>query len=92
MAVLTWVFIALAIWHFMVFVPDRFLGGIVGAFVAAIVGGILGGLILSGLKIPAQDDVSIATALLAIPGTLIGLAIIWIIGNSREARSAQTSS
>ena len=33
---LVWVMMGIAIWHFAVFVPDRFWGGIVGAFVAAI--------------------------------------------------------
>ena len=32
MSMLVWVMMGIAIWHFMVFVPDRFWGGIVGAF------------------------------------------------------------
>ena len=42
MNVLVWVMMGIAIWHFAVFVPDRFWGGIVGAFVAAIVGAVAG--------------------------------------------------
>ena len=34
MAVLAWVMMGLAIWHFTIFVDDRFWGGIVGAFIA----------------------------------------------------------
>ena len=41
---LVWVMMGIAIWHFAVFVPDRFWGGIVGAFGAAIVGAVVVGL------------------------------------------------
>ena len=39
-----WVMMGIAIWHFAVFVPDRFWGGIVGAFGAAAVGAVVVGL------------------------------------------------
>ena len=35
MAILVWFTIGVALWHFTVFVPDRFWGGIVGAFLGA---------------------------------------------------------
>ena len=35
MSMLVWVMMGIAVWHFTVFVPDRFWGGIVGAFLAA---------------------------------------------------------
>ena len=38
MAMLVWVMMGIAVWHFTVFVPDRFYGGIVRRFVAAVVG------------------------------------------------------
>jgi len=95
MAMLCWVMMGLAVWHFTVFVPDRFLGGIVGAFLAAIAGSIVFGLIVSGLSMPARDDVSVVTALEGIPGSIIGMAIVWFIGNAREkaeeAREAAAS-
>ena len=34
MALLVWTMVGLAIWHFTVFLPDNFYGGIVGAFCA----------------------------------------------------------
>ena len=37
MSLLVWVMMGIAIWHFAVFVPDRFWGGIVGAFLAGLV-------------------------------------------------------
>jgi membrane protease YdiL (CAAX protease family) len=83
MAVFAWVMMGLALWHFTIFIPDRFLGGIVGAFVAAIVGSVVFGLIISGFTIPGQDDTTIVSALEAIPGTLIGLAVCWYVGMRR---------
>ena len=38
MALLVWFTVGIALWHFTVFVPDRFWGGIVGAFLGAIAG------------------------------------------------------
>ena len=35
MSLLVWVMMGIAVWHFTVFLPDRFWGGIVGAFLAA---------------------------------------------------------
>jgi uncharacterized membrane protein YeaQ/YmgE (transglycosylase-associated protein family) len=85
MAILVWVLIALAIWHFTVFVPDRFVGGIVGAFVVAILGGVVGGLLISGLSIPSRDGTDVGTVLIGVPGTLVALAVLWVVGSRREA-------
>ena len=43
MGMLGWVIMGLAIWHFTIFLPDRFWGGIVGAFVGSLVGAIVVG-------------------------------------------------
>ncbi len=40
MAGLAWVMMGIAIWHFTVFLPDRFWAGIVGAFVGATLGAV----------------------------------------------------
>ena len=40
MGMLAWVMMGLAIWHFTIWLPDRFWGGIVGAFVGALVGAV----------------------------------------------------
>ena len=37
MGMLGWVMMGLAIWHYTIFMPDRFWGGIVGAFVGSLV-------------------------------------------------------
>jgi Ca2+/Na+ antiporter len=84
MAAVVWFTVGIALWHFTVFVPDRFWGGIVGALLGATAGAMISGgiaQIASGNSIGQTD---IGTALVAIPGTLIGLAAIYILGVSRE--------
>jgi hypothetical protein len=84
MGALAWVMMGLAIWHFTIWLPDRFWGGIVGAFVGALIGAFLFGFIVNGLVIPGRHDTTIATALEAIPGALIGIGLIWMEGVRRE--------
>ena len=55
MGMLGWVMMGLAIWHFTIFLPDRFWGGIVGAFVGSLIGAILVGLIIYGVKVSALE-------------------------------------
>ena len=43
MAALVWFTVGVALWHFTVFVPDRFWGGIVGAFLGAAAGAMISG-------------------------------------------------
>ena len=80
MGVLVWVTMGLAVWHFTIFVPDRFWGGIAGAFLGAFVGSIVFGLAIHGFSIPGRDDTDIVTALEGIPGAILGLAVIYAIG------------
>jgi hypothetical protein len=87
MAALVWVMTGLAVWHFTVFLPDRFWGGIVGAFLAALVGAFLFGLIVNLGSIPGESDMSLLTALEAIPGALLGMAVAWWAGVRNEAPS-----
>jgi hypothetical protein len=89
MGLLAWVMMGLAIWHFAIWVPDRFWGGIVGAFVGAIVGAVVLGLLIyaatSGtLKVPGRQATDVATALYAIPGALLGLVAVYFEGVRRE--------
>jgi outer membrane lipoprotein SlyB len=80
MAALVWFTMGVALWHFTVFVPDRFFGGIVGAFVGAAAGAMVSGAIAQIAIGNGIGDTDIATAVYAIPGTLIGLAIVFAIG------------
>jgi hypothetical protein len=80
MSLLVWVMMGIAVWHFTVFVPDRFWGGIVGAFLAAAVAGAIFGLIVNGGSVPGQSDTDVTQALIAIPGSAIGLALSYWYG------------
>jgi ABC-type Fe3+ transport system permease subunit len=93
MAMLGWVMMGLAIWHFTIWLPDRFWGGIVGAFVGAIVGAILVGLIIASavhgsLHVPGQHETHIGTVLYAVPGALIGIGVVYLEGLRREPQGA----
>ncbi len=80
MAVLVWFMVGLAIWHFTVFIPDRFWAGIVGALAGAVAGAILFGLAVHGFSMPGRDDVEIVTALESIPGAILGIVAVYFIG------------
>jgi hypothetical protein len=84
MAALVWFATGVALWHFTVFVPDRFWAGIVGAFLGAAAGSMASGAaahIASGRGI---GDTDILTVLVAIPGALIGMGIVYLIGLRTE--------
>jgi outer membrane lipoprotein SlyB len=80
MAALVWFTMGVALWHFTVFVPDRFKGGIVGAFMGAAVGAMASGAIAQILLAKGIGDTDLATAIYAIPGCVIGLAVVYAMG------------
>jgi hypothetical protein len=84
MGMLAWVMMAIALWHFTIFLPDRFWSGIVGAFLGALLGGIVSGLLISGFSVPGNDDISVLTALYAVPGAIAGVALVYWIGIRQE--------
>ncbi|HEV7528914.1 MAG TPA: hypothetical protein VGI27_03750 [Solirubrobacteraceae bacterium] len=93
MGLLAWVMMGLAIWHYTIFLPDRFWGGIVGAFVGSLVGAIVVGLIIysvkvSELKIPGEHATNVGVVLYAIPGALIGMALVYLEGIRRERQQS----
>ncbi len=80
MALLVWFMTGIALWHFTVFLPERFWQGIVGAFLGAVVGAMVSGgacQIASGRTI---GDTDFATVLYALPGIAVGLAAVYVIG------------
>jgi outer membrane lipoprotein SlyB len=83
MGAFSWVMMGLALWHFTIFLPDRFWGGIVGAFLGAVIGGFVFGLIVNGFVIPGQEDPHLLTALEAVPGALVGIAVAYLEGRRR---------
>ena len=84
MGMLAWVMMGLALWHFTIFLPDRFWGGIVGAFLGALIGAIVFGLIVNGGTVPGIADTDLVTALEAIPGAVAGIAAVYLEGVRRE--------
>jgi hypothetical protein len=84
MGLLAWVMMGLALWHFTIFLPDRFWGGIVGCLIGALAGAVLFALIINGFTIPGRHTTHIATALDAVPGALIGIALVYLEGVRRE--------
>jgi hypothetical protein len=85
MAMLAWISIGTAVWHFAVLVPDRFAGGIIGAFVTANLGAVVSGLLWARGAIPGPAAISIADPLAALPGSLASLAASYSWG-ARAAR------
>jgi hypothetical protein len=75
MSMVVWIMMGIAVWHFTIFLPDRFWGGIVGAFLAAAAGAAVFGFLVNGFTVPGANDTGILQALIAIPGSAIGLAL-----------------
>jgi uncharacterized membrane protein len=84
MALLVWFTMGIALWHFTVFLPERFWQGIVGAFIGATLGAVIFGGIVEIVSGKGLGDTDVTTALTAIPGVVIGLAVIWAIGVRQE--------
>ena len=91
MGMLAWVMMGLALWHFTIWLPDRYWGGIVGAFIGALLGAALFGLLVNGFSIPGRHATDLATSLEAIPGALIGMALVYAEGMRRERAGASGS-
>jgi ABC-type Fe3+ transport system permease subunit len=95
MGMLAWVIMGLAIWHYTIWLPDRFWGGIVGALLGSLAGSVVLGLIIYGVKVsalrvPGEKATDIGVVLYAVPGSLIGMAVIYLEGVRRERRSQIT--
>jgi hypothetical protein len=83
MSVFVWTMVGIALWHFTIFVPDKFTGGIVGAFLAAWFGGLLSGFVLEGMALPSDNPPGFRHALYAIPGSLGALVACYVHGARR---------
>jgi hypothetical protein len=88
MALLVWFTMGIALWHFTVFLPDRFWQGIVGAFLGSVIGAMVFGAIVEVISDKGLGNTDLATALTAVPGVAIGLGVVYAIGLRSEQASA----
>ncbi len=89
MGLLGWVMMGFALWHFTIWLPDHFWAGIVGGLIGALVGAIVGGFIVYAiaageLAVPGAKATDIGVVLYAVPGCLLGMAVVYLIGMRRE--------
>ena len=84
MSLFVWAMMGIALWHFTVFLPDRFWGGIVGAFVASTLGAVVFGFCVAGFHLVGRHDLQISAAFEAIPGAVAALVASWYYGRYRE--------
>lgn len=86
MSIFVWSMMGIALWHFTIFVPDRFPGGIIGALVAAWVGALASGFLLDGLTISSHNPPGLRHALYAMPGAVLALAATYVLGARAAAQ------
>jgi outer membrane lipoprotein SlyB len=86
MAILVWFTLGIAVWHFSVFVPDRFRGGIIGAFLGATIGAVISGALWQLAIGDGLGTTNIVTALAAVPGCVAGLGIVYALGLRDERK------
>ena len=89
MAALVWFTTGVALWHFTVFVPDRFWAGIVGALLGASTGAMFSGALAQIATGAGIGETGIETVLFAIPGALLGLAAVYALGLRQEDEAAE---
>ena len=87
MALLVWFTMGIALWHFTVFLPDHFWQGIIGALLGATIGAVIFGAVVQVATGKSLGDTDLGTALIAIPGVAIGLAVVWVIGVRAEQQA-----
>src|SRR5207248_3054018 len=66
MSFFVYIMMGIAVWHFAVWFPDRFWGGIVGAFIASIIGAIVIGFAIAGFQVVGRHDLYLGVAVEAI--------------------------
>jgi hypothetical protein len=79
-AIVVWVTVGLALWHFSIFVPERFWQGIIGALIGAVLGALVSGALIQAVLGRGLNETDMITFLAAVPGTLLGVALIYWIG------------
>jgi hypothetical protein len=85
MSIFVWSMIGIALWHFTIFMPDRFAGGIIGAFLVAWLGGIASGFAFEGMTLPEHNPPGLKHTLYALPGSVGGLLACYWLGSRRSS-------
>jgi hypothetical protein len=78
--------VGLAVWHFTVFLPDDFYGGIVGAFAGAVIGSVVFGIIVNAGSIPGESGTDFVTGVEGVVGAVLGLGVTWWLGKRELAQ------
>jgi hypothetical protein len=89
MSIFVWSMISIALWHFTIFIPDRFAGGIIGAFLAAWLGGMASGFALGGMEVPEHNPPGLVHAAYALPGSIGALVICYWLGSGRSTEPGE---
>jgi hypothetical protein len=84
LSIAIWVMIGLAFWHFTVFLPPRFWGGIIGAFFASLAGALASGILLPGPGISSENPPGLGEVVWAIPGAIAALVLSYLYGSRRD--------
>jgi hypothetical protein len=79
-----WAMIGIALWHLAVLVPDRFVGGIIGAFIAATAGALVTGYLLPTPGVPEANPPGVMQAVWALPGSIGALVVSYVWGARSE--------
>jgi len=85
MAALVWFTVGVALWHFTVFIPDRFWGGIVGALLGAAAGSMVTGVVAQIAMARSIGETDLVTVIVAVPGAVLGIALVYVIGSRAES-------
>jgi hypothetical protein len=83
MAMLAWVIMGLAIWHFTIFLPDRFWAGSSARSSLHWSARSYAASLSAGSRSPARATPTSSKRSRRSPGTLIGIAIAWFEGVRR---------
>ena len=80
MAFVVWFTVGLALWHFTIFVPERFWQGIIGALIGCVVGALISGYLVLLITGETIGNTNMITFLAAVPGPALGAALIYWLG------------
>ena len=84
LSIAVWSMMGIALWHFTVFLPPRFWGGIIGAFLVSLAGALTSGVLLPQPGIPHGNPPGLLEALWAVPGAIAALFISYLYGSRRD--------